>query len=152
MLCYDASGCTYNAYLDSPIWKHVRPPTGSPHGKQVDTLGGLWCALVSVGSNSSEVAIGKATENEAWYGWHGQEVHCLNWFRHVGTLKRMKEPDHLPVCKQDGYGDLYFAVAKVAEGEIPAKATFSTDAALPSRCWYTYGGVEHIAESFEYLC
>ena len=134
------------------ITQAVDPPTGDPHGWQHDSSPQLWCVLASVGDKPSDVVIGKGNGKEAWFGWRGQEYHRLDWFRYVGPLTQMREPNCPAVCHQEGYGDLYFALAKVIHGHIPAKATFQKSTDQYSTCWYTYNGVEYTAEQFEYLC
>jgi len=116
-------------------------------GSQNDAKGDMWCAIIE---NSSGKFIGKATQNQAWYGHNGDEF-CERWRYTIVEVPLYAHPDPVgePVLRQEGYGDgdLWHAVATTEHGRVPAKA--SRDRV----CWYTYAGKEiRVTENFEYLC
>jgi len=122
------------------------------HGFQLDGKDHLWCVLVAIQDSVCRTVIGKGTKTEAWYGMNGKECHVERDIQYAGSLLRTSEPHGDPVCYQAGYGHLYFAIAITEYGDIPAKATFCYgDEPCLKRCWYTYGGTELVAETFQYL-
>jgi hypothetical protein len=112
------------------------------HGVEVRGMGQVWCSLIS---NSRGTFIGKATTDECWFGIHGCEMYQTSNFKR--ELARVVLPENRGrfILKQEGYGELWFAMALTPYGSIPGKAS---DGGI---CWYTYGGREYMTESFMYL-
>ena len=120
-----------------------------PHGEETEGgKGALWACTVE---HKGQTYIGKCTKTEAWFGLGGKEKYVTDNFRPLSNASDpLEAPTGEPVAKQDGYGQLWHAIAVTVHGRIPGKATYIRDG--DSQCWYTYAGEEHQAHAFNYIC
>jgi hypothetical protein len=119
-----------------------------PHGFEEKGKGRLWCCIVQSGNRSF---IGKATSQEAWYGVGGKELYTKNFKIWNTSLVPSDEPSSSCIMTQDGYGELWFALATTDHGAIPGKASKAQDG-VAAKCWYTFANTEHcIDRNFQYL-
>jgi hypothetical protein len=109
----------------------------------------MWCCTVV---KHGITYIGKSTKTEAWYGVQEMEHGTRKGFTICTTaLVASNEPSSPCVVSQEGYGELWFALASTEHGTIPAKASRAQEGVV-AKCWYTYGGAEIcITENFTYL-
>jgi len=124
------------------------PPPHAVLGHQNDGAGQVACAIAH--TQHGDVP-GKAKDGNCWYPYGGKELSTTNFSWIVVPGSRLEQNYGSPPARaiaagfQHDCGQLYLAIAHTPHGTIPGKAKNGT-------CWYAYGGQEHVASSFMWVC